>query len=136
MTSDDKDLPRFVTKIQIEVYDQSEKNYNVNKEIRIKTAMLRSDLCDYSDAYSVVDISSQLILSQKISTQLNLTKRIMNIDKTPDPRLPNYLNEFKDCFGEIGCLRNEHHIVIDNNVPPTVNSLLKNSYFVKRKSRQ
>ena len=31
---DDKDLPRFVTKKWIKVYDQSEKNYNVNKEIR------------------------------------------------------------------------------------------------------
>ena len=30
------------------------KNYNPNKEIRIKTSMLRSDLCDYSDAYIVV----------------------------------------------------------------------------------
>ena len=53
-TFDDKDLPRFVTKKWIEVYDQSEKNYNVNKEIRIKTSMLRSDLCDFSDAYIVV----------------------------------------------------------------------------------
>ena len=53
-TSDGKDLPRFVTKKCIEVYDQSEGNYNVNKEIRIKTSMLRSDLCDYSDAYIVV----------------------------------------------------------------------------------
>ena len=53
-TSDDKDLPRFVTKKWIEVYDQSEGNYNVIKEIRIKTSMLRSDLCDYSDAYIVV----------------------------------------------------------------------------------
>ena len=53
-TSDNKDLPRFVTKKWIEVYDQSEKNYNVNKEIRIKTPMLRSDLCDFSDAYIVV----------------------------------------------------------------------------------
>ena len=34
--SDDKDLPRYVTKKWIEVYDQSEKNYKVNKEIRIK----------------------------------------------------------------------------------------------------
>ena len=42
-TSDDKDLPRFVTKKWIEVYDQSEKNYSVNKEIRIKTPMLRSN---------------------------------------------------------------------------------------------
>ena len=53
-TSDDKDLPRFVTKKWIEVYDQSEKNYNPNKEISIKTSMLRSDLCDFSDAYVVV----------------------------------------------------------------------------------
>ena len=52
--SDDKDFPRFVTKKWIEVYDQSEKNYSLNKEIRIKTSMLRSDLCNYSDAYVVV----------------------------------------------------------------------------------
>ena len=30
------------------------KNYNFNKEIRIKTPRLRSDLCDFSDAYIVV----------------------------------------------------------------------------------
>ena len=33
--SDDNDLPRFVTKKWIEVYNQSGANYNVNKEIRI-----------------------------------------------------------------------------------------------------
>ena len=54
-TSDDKDLPRFVTKKWIEVYDQSEKNYSPNKEIRIKMSMLRSDLCDFSDAYIFVE---------------------------------------------------------------------------------
>ena len=53
-TSDDKDLPRFVTKKWVEVYDKSGGSYNVNKEIRIKTSMLRSDLCDYSDVYIVV----------------------------------------------------------------------------------
>ena len=54
ITSDNKDLPKYVTKKWIEVYDQSEKNCNVNKEIRIKTTMLRSDLCDFSDAHIVV----------------------------------------------------------------------------------
>ena len=39
-TFDDQDLLRFVTKKWIEVYDQSEENYSVNKEIRIKTSML------------------------------------------------------------------------------------------------
>ena len=54
-TSDDKDLPRFATKKWIEVYDPSEKNYSPNKEIRIKTSMLRSDLCDFSDVYIVLE---------------------------------------------------------------------------------
>ena len=53
-TSDNKDLPKFVTKKWVEVYDQSEGNYDVNKEIRIKTSMLGSDLWDFSDAYIVV----------------------------------------------------------------------------------
>ena len=54
ITSDNKDLPNIVTKKWIEVYDQSEGNYDVNKEIRIKSSMLRSDLCDFSDAYIVL----------------------------------------------------------------------------------
>ena len=53
-TSVDKDLPRFATKKWVVLYDQSEENYNFNKEIRIKKSMLSSDLCDYSDAYIVV----------------------------------------------------------------------------------
>ena len=53
-TFDDKNLPRFVSKKWIEIYDQSEKYYNVNKEVTIKTPMLRADLWDYSDAYIVV----------------------------------------------------------------------------------
>ena len=35
-TSDNKDLPTFVTKKWIEVYDQSEGNYNVNKKLGLK----------------------------------------------------------------------------------------------------
>ena len=54
ITFHDKDLPKFLTKKWIEVYDQSEKKYNPNKEIIIKTSMLRSDFCDFSDAYILV----------------------------------------------------------------------------------
>ena len=53
-TSDDKDLLSVVTKKWIEVYAQSGINYDTNKEIRIKTPMLRANLCDFSDAYIVV----------------------------------------------------------------------------------
>ena len=54
ITSDDKDLPRFVTKKWIEVYDQSKGKNNFNKEIRIKISMLRSGLCGFNDAYIIV----------------------------------------------------------------------------------
>ena len=45
------EVPRFITKIWIEVQSQSGNIYNTSKPIRFKTSMLRSDLCDYSDAY-------------------------------------------------------------------------------------
>ena len=47
-------VPRFITKRWIEVYDQSGETYNTSKQIRFKTSMLRSDLCDYNDAYIIV----------------------------------------------------------------------------------
>ena len=50
-------VPRFVTKKWMEVHDKSgtlEDRYKSSKQIRFKTSMLRSDLCDYSDAYIVV----------------------------------------------------------------------------------
>ena len=53
--SDDKDLSGVVSKNWVEVYDQSEKNYNPNKEIRIKTSMLTSDLCNLRYAYILVE---------------------------------------------------------------------------------
>ena len=55
-TTIDKIL-RFTTEKWVEVHDQSgrvDDRYKPNKQIRFKTSMLRSDLCDYSDAYIVV----------------------------------------------------------------------------------
>ena len=51
-------MPRFITKKWIEVNDQSgtaEDRYKPSKPIRLKKSMLRSDLCDYSGAYIVVE---------------------------------------------------------------------------------
>ena len=44
-------VSRFITKKWIEVYDQSGGACSTSKQIRFKTSVLRSDLCDYSDAY-------------------------------------------------------------------------------------
>ena len=54
-TSDN--VPRFVTEKWVEVHDQlgsAKDRYKPSKQIRFKTSMLRSDLCDFSDAYIVV----------------------------------------------------------------------------------
>ena len=47
-------VTRFITKKWIIVYGQSGGAYSTTKQISFKTSMLRSDLCDYSDAYIFV----------------------------------------------------------------------------------
>ena len=46
-------LSKFVTREYVRVNSLLD-TYNENKSIRFKTAMLRSNLCDYSDAYILV----------------------------------------------------------------------------------
>ena len=36
------------------MHNQSRDSYSINKQTRFKISMLRSDLCDYNDAYIVV----------------------------------------------------------------------------------
>ena len=38
----------------MEINDESRSTYNVNSQIKFKTAMLKSSLCDYTDAYILV----------------------------------------------------------------------------------
>ena len=105
-TSDDKDLPRFVSKKWIEVYDQSEGNYNVNKEIRIKTSMLRSDLCDFNDSYIVT------------KGNITVTKKIFTADdfEAPNNTAANAIatnTANNNAFGEKNCfLKIMHHLSI------------------------
>ena len=47
-------MSKFRTKNWTEINDQSRGVYNTNSDIRFKTTMLKSSLCDYSDAYILV----------------------------------------------------------------------------------
>ena len=51
--SESEQLSKFVIREYVRVNSLSNA-YNENKSIRFKTPMLRSDLCDYSDAYILV----------------------------------------------------------------------------------
>ena len=44
----------FRTKSWVKINDESRRAYNVNSQIKFKTTMLKSSLCDYSDAYIFV----------------------------------------------------------------------------------
>ena len=50
-TSDN--LSKFRTRIWVEISDESRRNY-VNSDIRFKTTIIRSNLCDYGDSYILV----------------------------------------------------------------------------------
>ena len=52
--SESKQLSKFVTRQYVRINSLSN-TYNENKSIRFKAPMLRSDLCDYADAYILVN---------------------------------------------------------------------------------
>ena len=45
---------KFRTKNWVEINDESKESYSANSDIRFKTLMLRSNLCDYADAHILV----------------------------------------------------------------------------------
>ena len=45
---------KFRTRNWVEINDEARGTYSPNKQIKFKTSMLRSILCDYSDAYILV----------------------------------------------------------------------------------
>ena len=45
---------KFRTKNWVEIDDESKESYNTGSDIKFKTTMLRSNLCDYADVYILV----------------------------------------------------------------------------------
>ena len=41
--------PKFRTRNWVEINDESQGTYNESNQIKLKTSMIRSNLCDYSD---------------------------------------------------------------------------------------
>ena len=65
------EMSRFITKKWVVIHDQSgsvDNRYKPSKRIRFKTSMLRSDLCDCSDAYIVV--KENIILTKQTKEEL------------------------------------------------------------------
>ena len=89
------------TKIWVEVNDESRGMYNVNSQIKFKTTMLKSSLCDYSDAYI------------HVKGKITITGAGDNEAATPaDER--NKAVAFKNCASVTICVSEINNAQIDN----------------------
>ena len=74
------EIPRFITKKWVKAHDQSgsaDDRYKPNKQIRIKTSMLRSILYDYSDAY--IFVKGDITLTKTNGRGIIDTRKIFSI---------------------------------------------------------
>ena len=83
---------KFRTKNWVEINDESRGRYSVNSQIRFKTTMLKSSLCDYSDAY---------ILVKGIITVNNTAAAGANANNTDKKVIFKNCDRFTNCISEI-----------------------------------
>ena len=89
---------KFRTRNWVEINDESRGAYNVNSQIKFKTTMLKSSLCDYSDAYILV-------------------KGTISVNNTAAQGAANNNNKkliFKNCAPFTNCISEINNTQIDN----------------------
>ena len=90
---------KFRTKNWVEINDESRGAYNDNSQIKFKTTMLKSSLCDYSDAYILV-------------------KGTINVNNTAaEGAAANNTNKkviFKNCVPFTNCISEINNTQVDN----------------------
>ena len=110
--------PKFVTKKWIKVYDHSQGNYNPNKELRIKTSLLRSDLCDFSDAYIVVKgtitVTKKTFTANDFEAPNNTAAIVTATNTANDNAFGEKKLVFKNSAPFINCISKINGVKIDN----------------------
>ena len=86
---------KFRTGNWVEINDESRGAYNVNSQIKFKTTMLKSSLCDYSDAYILV---KGTISANNTAAADNTNKKVI----------------FKNCAPFTNCISEINNTQIDN----------------------
>ena len=90
---------KFKTRNWIEINDESRGAYNVNSQVKFKTTMLKSSLCDYSDAYILVKGTISVNNTAGAGVALNNTnKKVI----------------FKNCAPFTNCISKINNTQIDN----------------------
>ena len=92
--NENEKLSKFVTREYVRVNSLSN-TYNENKSIRFKTPMLRSNLCDYSDAYILVK-GTITVTAPGVNNNLNNIR-----DKRNRPVILKNNTQFVSCIRRI-----------------------------------
>ena len=91
-------LSKFRTRNWVEINDDIRGAYSPNKQIRFKTAMLRSSLCDYSDAYILVKGNVSINNTGTAAAPQNRNKKVI----------------FRNCAPFTNCIAKINNTQIDN----------------------
>ena len=89
----------------VEINDDSRETYSTNSQIKLKTSMLRSSLCDYSDAYILVSGTITIAVSAAGGGNNNIEVVFKNCAP------------FTDCISEINCTQIDNAKDIDVVIP-------------------
>ena len=89
---------KFKTENWVEIDDESNRIYNIGSQIKFKTSMLRSILCDYSDAYILVKGTVTVRNTGTAVAPNNRNKKVIFKNFAP----------FSDCISEINIKEIDH----------------------------
>ena len=99
---------KFRTRNWIEINNDSRGTYPVNKQIKFKTPVLRSSLCDYADAYILVNgnITVNNTAAEGVAAN-NSAKKVIFKNCAP----------FTNCIGKINKTQIDNKEYIDIVIP-------------------
>ena len=103
-------LFKFRTKNWIEINDQLKGVYNANSDIGIKATMLKSTLCDYSDAY--IPLKGRITITEDAGLDEGRTEAELLVARQADKRNKGVI--FKNCAPFINCKTEINSTEIDN----------------------
>ena len=107
---------KFKTKIWVEINDESRGTYNVNSQIKFKTVMLKSSLCDYSDVY--------ILVKEKITVNgAGNDAEAIQADERDKGVASKNCAPFTNCIGEIN--NTQTHNCKDIDIVMTLYTLLE-----------
>ena len=92
---------KFRTRNRVEINDESRGAYNVNSQIKFKTTVLKSSLCDYSDAYILVKGTITINGRAADAAAIQADERDKDVS-------------FKNCAPFINCISEINNTQIDN----------------------